>query len=85
MVDKPVLHLEELNLTYEGGKSAKYAYRARVAGGWLIFIWTPERNGLGGATFYPDPDHLWDGGTQEGCKGRSIAGRGDCLRARPSA
>jgi hypothetical protein len=50
MAEKPVLHLEELNL--------------RVPGGWLVFIWTPGRNGLGGATFYPDPDHTWDGGTQ---------------------
>ena len=45
---------------------AKYAYRARIAGGWLIFICTPGRGGLGGVTFYPDPDHTWDGGTQEG-------------------
>ena len=65
MADKPVLNLEELNLKYEGKKSAKYAYRARVPGGWLIFIWTPGRSGLGGVTFYPDPNHAWDGGTQE--------------------
>jgi hypothetical protein len=40
---------------------AKYAYRARIAGGWLIFIWTPGRGGLTGVTFYPDPGHTWDG------------------------
>jgi hypothetical protein len=66
MAEKPVLHLEELNVKYEGEKPAKYAYRARVPRGWLVFIWTPGRSGLGGATFYPDPDHTWDGGTQEG-------------------
>ena len=65
MADKPALNLEELNLKYEGNKPAKYAYRARVPGGWLIFIWTPGRGGLGGVTFYPDPNHAWDGGTQE--------------------
>jgi hypothetical protein len=69
MAEKPALHLEELNLTYEGEKRAKYAYRARVAGGWLVFIWTPGRGGLGGVTFYPDPDHAWDGGTKEGGEG----------------
>ena len=65
MADKPALNLEELNLKYEGGKPAKYAYRARVPGGWLIFICTPGRGGLGGVTFCPDPNHAWDGGTQE--------------------
>jgi hypothetical protein len=65
MAEKPALHLEELNLKYEGEKPAKHAYRARIAGGWLVFIYTPGI-GLSGVTFYPDPDHTWDGGTQEG-------------------
>lgn len=64
MEEKPALDLEELNLKYEGDKSAKYAYRARVPGGWLIFTWTPGRSGVGGVTFYPDPNHAWDGATQ---------------------
>jgi hypothetical protein len=36
--------------------------RAKVPGGWLVYT----SNGYhhhGGLTFYPDPDHLWDGGT----------------------
>lgn len=65
MKNKPVLNLEELNLKYEVEKSAKYAYRARVPGGWLIFIWTPGRTGLTDVTFYPDPNHVWEGGSQE--------------------
>ncbi len=65
MADKPALILEELNLEYEGEKPAKYAYRARVPGGWLIFTYPPGK-GLYGVTFYPDPNHAWDGGTQEG-------------------
>jgi hypothetical protein len=32
MADKPALNLEELNLKYEGKKSAKYAYRAESPG-----------------------------------------------------
>ena len=43
MDEKPALHLEELNLKYEDGKPAKHAYRARIAGGWLVFIETPGR------------------------------------------
>jgi len=65
MAEKPVLHLEELNLKYDGKKSAKYAYRARVPGGRLLFTWTPGRSGLGGTTFYPDPNHEWNRGTQD--------------------
>lgn len=68
MVSKPALALEQLNVTYDGTNSAKYAYRARVPGGWLIFIWTPGRSGLGSVTFYPDPQHAWDGGTQDGAR-----------------
>jgi hypothetical protein len=64
MADKPALVLEELNPQYEGKKSAKHAYRARVPGGWLVFIRTPGPSGLGGVTFYPDPKHAWDGGSQ---------------------
>jgi hypothetical protein len=64
MAEKPALHLEELNLKYQGENPAKWGYRARVPGGWLIFIEKPWRGGLCGATFYPDPNHVWDGGTQ---------------------
>jgi len=34
-------------------------YRAKVPGGWLIRV----GEGSGGITFYPDPEHLWDGNT----------------------
>lgn len=63
MTEKPVLHLEELNVKFEGEKPAKSAYRSRIAGGWLVFIY---KGGLCGVTFYPDPNHTWDGGSQEG-------------------
>ena len=66
MADMPVLHLEELNVKYEGEKTAQYAYRSRVPGGWLVFTWTPGKGGLTSSTFYPDPDHTWDGGSQAG-------------------
>jgi hypothetical protein len=31
--------------------------RAKVPGGWLVMIFTAP----GGLTFYPDPQHTWDG------------------------
>lgn len=62
MEDKPTLYLEELNVRYGDDKRAQYAYRSRVPGGWLIFVY---KGGLVGATFYPDPSHSWDGGTQQ--------------------
>ncbi len=31
--------------------------RAKVIGGWLI----SEKHFRGGVTFYPDPNHEWDG------------------------
>lgn len=63
MSDKPVLTLEELNVRYEDDKPEYYAYRSRVPGGWLIFIHTPGKGGLCGTSFYPDPNHEWDGGS----------------------
>ena len=66
MAEGPLLHLEELNVKYEGDKTAQYAYRAQVAGGWLVFTY---KGGLNGVTFYPDPDHSWDGGSQGGREG----------------
>ena len=53
--DRPALNLEELNVKYEGGESAKHAYRSQVPGGWLIFTY---KGGLGGVTFYPDPKDI---------------------------
>jgi hypothetical protein len=38
MAEQTALHLEELNLKYDGEKSAKYGYRARVPGGWLSHL-----------------------------------------------
>jgi len=36
-----------------------YAKRAKVPGGWLVLI--SDMGCVGGATFYSDPDHGWDG------------------------
>ena len=32
--------------------------RAKVPGGWLVAV---SLLGVNGVTFYPDPEHLWDG------------------------
>ena len=58
----PLLELEELNMRYDSGSRARYGYRARVPGGWLIFLYL-KGYGMSSAGFYPDPEHTWDGGT----------------------
>ena len=35
-----------------------FIYRAKVPGGWLVHYVGYEASGL---TFYPDPQHKWDG------------------------
>jgi hypothetical protein len=42
--------------------------RSKVPGGWLVFVYGCAVGelgswglGFGGLTFYPDPDHEWDG------------------------
>jgi hypothetical protein len=35
-------------------------YRAKVTGGWLVMLSSYEKGGL---TFYPDPNHEWNGGS----------------------
>ena len=34
--------------------------RSKVPGGWLVIV---TSNTGSGATFYPDPEHKWDGGS----------------------
>ena len=37
-------------------------YRAKVPGGWLVMVVYSGGAGAGtGVTFYPDPNHKWDG------------------------
>jgi len=39
-------------------------YRAEVPGGWLVLTTMPTSDGtVQSTTFYPDPQHEWDGGT----------------------
>lgn len=34
-------------------------YRTKVPGGWFVMV----TNNARGLTFYPDPEHNWDGGS----------------------
>jgi len=39
-------------------------WRAKVPGGWLVLTTMPTSDGtVQSTTFYPDPEHGWDGGT----------------------
>ncbi len=63
----PLFNLEKLELGFEGKPAGRFtrattaAYRAKVAGGWLVVCAGAE--GVSGVTFYPDPNHEWNGGT----------------------
>ncbi len=39
---------------------ARYTYRTKVPGGWLIMC-KDIKGKASGITFYPDPNHEWDG------------------------
>ena len=61
--EDPRLVWEELNSSRLGGGIMKLnwkVHRARVPGGWLVLL-IQSTTGL---TFYPDPEHKWDGGSQ---------------------
>jgi hypothetical protein len=61
MEDKPPLIFERLNTPQSGLTSMRpRVYRVKILGGWLIYMVRPGR---AGATFVPDPDHKWDGGS----------------------
>jgi hypothetical protein len=68
MAENPPLHLEEVNLKYEGEvlRNTPTAHES-LESGWSYLH--PRQGGLGGVTSYPDADHPWDGGTQEGPEG----------------
>lgn len=49
--------------TLETDGAPGHYYRARVPGGWLV-CWANSVEGTyaySGLTFYPDPNHEWDG------------------------
>jgi len=56
---KPLMIWEELESAGGGHLAVR---RAKVPGGWLVYA----SNGYhhhGGMSFYPDPEHRWNGGT----------------------
>jgi hypothetical protein len=67
MDNLPKLDLEKIEVQIDGKdlglftKMAVSIRRARVPGGWLIF--TAGQSGMSGVSFYPDPQHAWDGGS----------------------
>ena len=51
----------KLNSSSADGRIFKLGnvYRAKVPGGWFVLV----ADNATGLTFYPDPDHNWDGGS----------------------
>lgn len=53
-----------MNLKWESlqqENNSFYTFRAKVPGGWLVVVSQTEG---GGVTFYPAPQHVWDGSSQ---------------------
>jgi hypothetical protein len=60
--EQPQLVWEKLNSSRRGGGIIKLGWdvhRAKVPGGWLLLV----IHNATGTTFYPDPEHRWDGGS----------------------
>jgi len=59
--EQPQLVWHKLNSSSAGGEWWKLGdvYRTKVPGGWLVLV----VNNATGLTFYPDPEHNWDGGS----------------------
>ncbi len=53
-----MLHWDEIKAKFSDGSRASF-YRAKVPGGWLVGIFLSGQ--AVSITFYPDPDHKWDG------------------------
>jgi hypothetical protein len=56
----PKLKFEKLDV---GASLSVQVNRAKIPGGWLL---VSTSNAGGGVTFYPDPEHKWDGGSVAG-------------------
>lgn len=50
---------EKITQTGSDGSWVNVLYRAKVPGGWLVVVGIYGSGG--GITFYPDPQHEWDG------------------------
>ena len=61
------LNYQTLRVLRDGSKPAYNSYpvteRAKVPGGWLVIL--GGGYGYSGVTFYPDPEHQWDGSSLE--------------------
>ena len=61
--EKPQLNWEELNSVRVGIlKGGWVVYRTKVPGGWLVLVNIASEGNVT-LTFYPDPEHKWDGGS----------------------
>ena len=63
MQGKPTVTWEPLSQHGLSGHSDCVLLRATVPGGWLVLFHEPHGRESGSLTFYPDPNHLWDGGS----------------------
>jgi hypothetical protein len=60
----PKLKFEKLDVDIVSSRIS----RAKLPGGWLLLS---TSNSGGGVTFYPDPEHKWDGGSLSDNRGNA--------------
>ena len=61
--EQPQLSWEQLNSSRATGGFIKMGWnvhRTKVPGGWLVLV----IHNTSGVTFYPDPEHKWNGGSE---------------------
>lgn len=61
MPTKPTVVWETLSQHGLSGHSDSALLRARVPGGWLVLFYEAYGRESGSITYFPDPDHRWDG------------------------
>lgn len=54
--------LQHIEWEEVGSTKGLTVLRVRVPGGWLVYA-SNSYHHHGGITFYPDPEHRWNGGT----------------------
>jgi len=62
----PKLKFEKLDVSTLSANTI--VNRARIPGGWLL---VSTSTAGGGVTFYPDPEHKWDGGSVADERGKT--------------
>ena len=58
----------------QGGSLVRETKRAKVPGGWLVLVSVNAHTSVSASlTFYPDPEHAWDGHSLDDAEPKPLA------------